>query len=271
MRMLRLSAVLLLSIMVLAPFRLPAEDTPTAADTAKKRLEMLKAQPVDADTVFSGKTFPEITLINPDLVEAAVGHVDQHVRFFDAHWNEVKAPSAPGRYGALIEFTAPGGLKWTQRLTLFKTAQPYFWPSDLYNVTLQFPAAGSESPADLVTQEQWNVHRGAEHLLGSAEGGQDRLARMLAGLDDIAADPARCRGFSYYYLDCAWWASLAATLAKTRTTATSAIPHRTTIRTLRKRGPSSSTCTAPTSAGTISRASGNIVRCPGSTRATHSP
>jgi predicted esterase len=186
----------------------PSIPTPlSAADLAKKRVAMLKDQPLAVASIFSGDTFPTIDFRNRDLVEAAVGPYTLHVRFFDAQWNEVTAPKAPGRYGAVVDCRAPGGLALTRRLTLFKTPRPYFWAKEPYDITLQFPASFG-IPDDLATQEHWNIRTGATWALGAAARDDDGMATMLAGLHDIAADPARWRGFSCYFIDCAWWSEL---------------------------------------------------------------
>ena len=183
-------------------------DAPASAvDPAKKRLDMLKNQPVTGKTIFSGDSFPKIDLMNRDLVEAAVGPVTQTTRYFDAQWNEVTAPKAPGRYGAIITFSAANGPSWTRRITLYKTSRPYFWPTDPYQVSVEFPAAFSVPPAVAVGQV-WNIRAAARRAFGDAETGDDYFARLQAALQDIAADPARWQGFSYSFIDHTWWAEL---------------------------------------------------------------
>jgi predicted esterase len=175
--------------------------------SAKKRIEMLKAQPLTVDSIFSGDVFPKIDLLNRDLAEAAVGPIGQTVRFFDGQWNEVTAPKAPGRYGAIVNFTAGGGLTWTQHVTLFKTPQPYYWPLNAYKFSVQLPPALG-IPPEVAASENWNVVTAATRAFADAQLNNDYLARLLAALHDISADPKRWQGFSYYYIDRAWWAEL---------------------------------------------------------------
>ncbi|HEX4140539.1 MAG TPA: prolyl oligopeptidase family serine peptidase [Candidatus Methylacidiphilales bacterium] len=173
----------------------------------QKRLDALKAQPLAVNSVFSGDKFPKIDIFNRELVEAAVGPVTQSVRYFDAQWNEVTAPTGSGRYGAMATFTAGGGFTWTRRITLYKTPQPYSRPRNPYQVIVEFPPAFGIPPA-LALREYWNIRTAASRAFGEGDSGDDYLARTLAGLRDIAADPARWQGFSYYYIDRAWWAGL---------------------------------------------------------------
>jgi len=189
-----------------APAQIQVSSAPESG-SAKKRLEMLKAQPLTVESIFSGDTFPKIDLLNRDLVEAAVGPVGETVRFFDAQFNEVTAPKAPGRYGALVTFTAAGGLTWKQHLTLYKTPQPYNWPLNAYKFSLQFPPAYGIAP-ELAASENWNVVTAATRAFADAQMNNDYLARLLAALHDIAADPKRFQGFSYYFIDRCWWADL---------------------------------------------------------------
>ena len=175
--------------------------------SAKKRIEMLKAQPITVDSIFSGDAFPKIDLVNRDLVEAAVGPVSQTVRYFDAQWNEVTAPKTPGRYGVIVTFTAGGGLSWTQHVTLFKTPQPYSWPLNTYDFNVQLPPAFG-IPPEVAARENWNIIAAASRAFTDAQVNNNYLARLLAALHDVAADPKRWQGFSYYYIDRAWWAEL---------------------------------------------------------------
>jgi predicted esterase len=174
---------------------------------AAKRLDMAKAQPITVHSVFSGNTFPKIDILNRDLVETAIGKVSQSVRYFDAQWNEVTAPTGAGRYGALVTFTTSDGLTWTKRLTLYKTPQPYSQNKNPYQVIVEFPSAFG-IPPELALREYWNIRTGARRAFDQVDNSDGYLARILAALQDIAADPARWQGFSYYFIDRSWWAEL---------------------------------------------------------------
>ncbi len=170
--------------------------------------ERLRALPLAAhNAIFDGATFPTIDFANKEVIEAAIGEYSLHTRFFDATWNEVTAPAAPGRYGAIVEFHGPAGLSFQRDLTLFKTAKPYASRSDPYRGTLQFPAAFG-LPADLAAKEAWN----SSYMLNDALSGQaqqdDEEAVLAAGMQDLATDPARWHGFYIWASGDAWWAEL---------------------------------------------------------------
>ncbi len=187
-----------------------------APDLTQRPVDLLKRQRLAAvPSVFDGATFPKIDFLDKELVEAAVGSYTLHPRFFDAKWNEVTAPTAPGRYGALVEFRSQDGITFTRHLTLFKTAHPYFSPKDPYGVAVKFPAAFG-LPVNAMLEEEWNISdwlgRRLENL-GRQDGSQ---AVLLAGLADIAADPARWRGFNIWRIEGAWWAGLQKQLGEAR-------------------------------------------------------
>ena len=186
-----------------APLKVP--------DLAALRLRLIKHQPLVASpAIFDGTVFPKIDFVNKDLIEAAIGSYSLTVRYFDANWNEVTAPTAPGRYGALVEFRSEDGLTCTRQVTLFKTAHPYIPAKDPYAVTLKFPAAFG-LPDDTVAKEEWNI--------GNWTGGElEHLARSDGAWEwwprDFMisqADPAlRWHGFDWYLekIDDDWWAEL---------------------------------------------------------------
>jgi predicted esterase len=185
----------------------PARAAAPAVDPAAKKHAMLMAQPLTGSTIFSGTKFPKIDLLNRDLVEAAVGPVTGQIRYYNAQWNAVTSPGEPGRYGAEMTFTAPGGVAWTRRVTLFKTPQPYAAAKDPYGLSIQLPDAFG-IPGDLSAREAWNVNFTGRRMLGDQENSSDRLAQLVAGLHDIAADPARWQGFSCFFMNFQWWSEL---------------------------------------------------------------
>jgi predicted esterase len=191
-----------------APINLtPAATTDPAATLAKKRIAMLKAQPLAVTTIFDGAVFPKIDFLNKNLVEAAVGAYSLHTRFFDANWNEVAAPQAPGRYGAVINFNLADGLEFTRYLTFYKTPHPYSWTKETYGVTLKFPSAFAV-PDDVISREQWNINNVASGILSVADGNDSRSATLLAALQILNNDPARWHGFNVPSIENAWWSQL---------------------------------------------------------------
>lgn len=177
-------------------------------DLAGLRLDLAKSQPLVASpSVFDGAVFPKIDFLNNELLEGALGPYTLHPRYFDAGWHEVTTPSAPGRYGALVEYRSADGLSCTRHVTLFKTAHPYFPAKDPYGGTLKLPDAIG-LPANVLEQEQWNVNDWIGSTLGRGERNDPNLASMLAALQSIANDPARWHGFNIWRINDSWWAEL---------------------------------------------------------------
>ncbi len=177
---------------------------------------MIEHQPVLADrSIFDGDSFPKIDFQNKELVAAAMGPYALTVRFFDAAWNEVQAPAAPGRYGAWIDIHFDNGATDHRQLTLFKTATPYLPAKDPYRVAVEYPAAFGIS-SEALARERWNVQNFSGGMLKDAEHRSDDAALMAAALHDLAADPQRWHGFDIWRIDGAWWESLQEKLGVSR-------------------------------------------------------
>jgi predicted esterase len=148
---------------------------------AKRRLDFFKKLPMAANpSVFDGVYFPKIDFVSRELVEEAFGTCSLHVRFFDQNWNEVTAPQAPGRYGALVEYKSEDGL---------------------------IPAALGVLP-ETVSKEDFNISNSIGSMLEAAANRDERWAVLLAGLADIARDSGRWHGFTVWDVDRDWWAEL---------------------------------------------------------------
>jgi predicted esterase len=181
----------------------------TVPDLAARRLELIKNLPLNADnTIFDGTVFPDIDFRDKEVVEAAIGSYSLHIRFFDASWNEVSAPTSPGRYGARVEFkSADGETSFTKHLTLFHTSHPYFPAKDPYATAVKFPAAFGLPDAALA-REQWNISNWTGGTLEGASRLSDSWAILVAGLSDLARDPAKLHGFSVWKINNDWWSEL---------------------------------------------------------------
>jgi predicted esterase len=187
----------------------PATAAPAQPDlhNPAEKKNMLKRQPLAADRIFSGDAFPKIDFINKELVQLAVGAYSLHPRFFDAQWNEVTAPVAVGRYGALVEIKLEDGTTLTRNVTLYKTPKPYNGAKETYQGAMGFPSA-FDVPNALVESESWNIHNAQAVALKQADSVTDGTAALLGALEMIANDPARWRGFHAWYLENAWWSGL---------------------------------------------------------------
>jgi pimeloyl-ACP methyl ester carboxylesterase len=176
--------------------------------TQERLSELVEQQPVVADSaIFDGEVFPKVDYLNKDLVEAALGAYSLAVRYFDAAWNEVQRPTAPGRYGALVDIRFASGTTDTRRLTLFKTATRYNPVDDPYEFLVRYPSAFGLSK-EAVNREQWNADQIVNRIMAS-EGRQGDLCAVLAAtMHDLAADPARWHGFNYWHVQESWWTGL---------------------------------------------------------------
>ena len=179
----------------------------TMPDLEKQRFALIKDVPLATHTIFSGDAFPTIDFQNRELVEAAIGPYALHARFFDNEWNEVTAPKAPGRYGALVEFKSADGLTFTQHLNFFKTPHPYEWTKESYGGTLKFPPAFGV-PDDEAARQQWIINNAMANTLSWSERTGDTMAGLLCALQDLQKDPARWHGFNASSIDNAWWSEL---------------------------------------------------------------
>jgi predicted esterase len=179
----------------------------TVPDLAQQKMALVKNLPIDCHTIFDGAAFPSIDFANRDLVEAAIGPYTVHPRFFDARWNEVTKPDAPGRYGAIVEFRLNDGQSFTRHFTLFKTVLPYAPKRDPYVATVKFPAAFG-LPEAAMAKEQWGITEWTAGTLDAAQRKAADWSRLVAGLHDLAADPARLHGFTVWKIDNDWWSEL---------------------------------------------------------------
>jgi hypothetical protein len=169
---------------------------------------LIASQPVVAGSaIFHADEFPLPDFLNKDLVQAALGSYTLKTRYFDATWNEVQRPTAPGRYGALVEIHFPSGASDIRRMTLFKTAAPYHPVADPYEFTLQFPVAFGLSK-EIASREGWNANQIINRMLDNEARQSDLCAVLVATLHDFAKDPARWHGFNYWHVQESWWAVL---------------------------------------------------------------
>ncbi len=102
--------------------------------------------------VFTGPNFPSVDFENPERAEMLIGEYKIATRFFDAEYNEVKKPTKPGRYGAMLEVTAAGFKPFQQFITLYRTDpfKKFDWKSD---GRLSLPEEIGVSPEMQVTAE----------------------------------------------------------------------------------------------------------------------
>ena len=79
--------------------------------------ELITARPLTR--IFNPGTPPRIIWRDVDEVRRLGADGSLHVRWFDADLNESAKPAKPGRWGALIEGTAPGGTRMLRSMTCY--------------------------------------------------------------------------------------------------------------------------------------------------------
>lgn len=177
----------------------------TIPDLKAARQKLLsQACMVAKPAIFDGRTFPAIDFLEPDLADLAFGPYQFSIRYFDSAWNEVSAPSAPGRYGAVVRVTTADGLADTQYLTLFKTPKPFSERVDAFGVRLEFPEALG-LPPELAKTDATAI---ADQVNYALRNPLSQTAVLVAGLHDTAADPKRNLGFDPDAIDGEWWYGL---------------------------------------------------------------
>ena len=207
-----LAFVLILSAcaVAVAGTRPPQKQSTTEEKPSSKKdyAKLMADQEVTAEQpIFDADTFPKINFHHADLIKAALGPFTMKIRYFDAAYNEVEKPTAPGRYGARVQVRFLNGYSEIQHVTLFKTPKPYRTYRDTYTVTAQLPDSFGLSN-DIQTREVWNTQNFFYDLIRSGDHHGDDSAALVAALHDIETDPARWHGFDYWRITDAWWNGL---------------------------------------------------------------
>jgi len=138
------------------------------------------------------------------MADNVFGPYKLDIRYFDAGWNEVKAPGKPGRYGALVTIQTAGGLTDTRHVTLFKSPKKYSERADAYDTQLEFPEAFG-LPPEIGKTEAGPIQDQVNSLIRNSEAGP---AMLVAGLYDAATNPAMNQGFDLWSVDDEWWTEL---------------------------------------------------------------
>ena len=113
--------------------------------------ELITARPFTF--IFNPGDPPRVVWRDVDEVRSLGADGRLRVRWFDADLNEAPKPNKPGRWGALIEGTAPNGTPVRRALT-FYCRPPGF--------LLYFPPDPAEAPSHLpgpIAPEVWREHR----------------------------------------------------------------------------------------------------------------
>jgi len=177
----------------------------TLPDPVNERKDLLSRCQVTAQhPIFDGEAFPLIDFIDSEMADIVFGPYKLDIRYFDSDWNEVTAAEKPGRYGALVTIQTSDGLTDTRRITLFKTPKPYTKRMGPYGIHIDFPDAFGLHP-EIVKREVNSIQNSASWQIQESV---DNPAFFIAGLNDIATNPAQNHGFYLGSLESEWWTGL---------------------------------------------------------------
>ncbi|HYG77473.1 MAG TPA: alpha/beta fold hydrolase [Planctomycetota bacterium] len=134
--------------------------------------------------VFSGGKFPSCEFDEPSLVEDLIGEYTLHPVFYDAEYNEVKTPSKPGRYGAVVEIRTAAGVAGRRFATLYKQPEEFRFRRAEIPFTVELPKQLGIDPA-VVKEQSGLVNDYFTTLLAVSTGKSGESAIFLAGLNEM--------------------------------------------------------------------------------------
>jgi predicted esterase len=183
----------------------PGDASSLTPDQIRK---VLKNQPLEATpSIFSDDSFPKIDFASKDQVAAVLGPYTLKIRYFDAGFNEVQSPMAPGRYGAWVEIDLQSGATDVRHLTLFKT--PGTYSGQDFSQTLMTSPESFGLSKKTVDDQKWNLGLFANNAAQENAPQSQRQAAFVAALYDLTNDPTRWQGFSCLFIEHQWWNGLA--------------------------------------------------------------
>ncbi len=152
--------------------------------------------------VFTGGAFPKIGFAQPLLAERLLGEYTIHTRYYDHEYEEVDAPAAPGRYGAVIEIQSAHLRPIKRYRTLFRAPdilREEAWWAYAPELEAAFPDGKSGDAL-----ERYLAYRGTSLMRATPEGAAV-AAGIFEGLPasawlDTAHDP--------WAVDRQWWVGL---------------------------------------------------------------
>jgi pimeloyl-ACP methyl ester carboxylesterase len=160
--------------------------------------------------VFAGPDFPTGDLDNGRLLRRSLEPSRTSIRFFDAHFHEVKSARKPGRYGAVVELHFAGALRTYRYITLYRTPAPVRGDAVTIPITAQLPAEFGVDPA-VVSAQQPAIGGAIQNMLVNYEEGTspESFAILLAALSEMSpADPPEFLHAGGDPRNEAWWYAL---------------------------------------------------------------
>lgn len=191
----------------------------SAADRARS---MLKAEFVFQPSVFyeiepkgrkdqdnKGKQlFPPADFASPHEARQWLGDYKIESTFYNSDYEEVDEPTAPGRYGAVVQITAEDGCVYTRFRTLYKTPAPQKFWGGVIQGELELPT-GFGVDKDTWHHQRQAVNSYVESALRRDVQRSHDLAVLLAGLSETGPHQGPVSQlYSAMTKDRQWWLTL---------------------------------------------------------------
>lgn len=186
----------------------------TAADNERKLAERFlrgaadwPVQPTEERFMFLPGQFPEIEWAEQAQIERLLGAVPLSVRWFDAAGEPVQSPTAPGRYGAVIDAETPEGVPMRRAMTGF--CAPGHWRRIDPDIRVDLSALPLLAEQLIALGERADLfEREAGQLWLDAAGRSSEGAALLAAVWDAeptggpatAADSPRIADHDYHLM-----------------------------------------------------------------------
>jgi CubicO group peptidase (beta-lactamase class C family) len=178
-------------------------DSVSAATAAGEAIRSFVGEEVVLDRyIFPPGLFPGVRWKDPEAVRKTVGPVPLTVEFYDRSFTRVDRAAGPGRYGAVVRGTAPGGFPIVRYITLYCCNVRF----DDYGPDV--PLALQSLPEFGIPPGRWEMYRknlrsfSFGSLLLSPEHDPDE-AILLAGLADVP--PRASPRLTPRLIDRRWW------------------------------------------------------------------
>lgn len=142
--------------------------------------ELITARPLTR--IFNPGSPPRIIWRDVDEVRRLGADGSLHVRWFDAELNESATPAKPGRWGALVEGTAPNGTRMLRAMTCY-CRPPLFlfflFPPDF---SISFPRLTRPGPNQVWREHEGELSKISKDLLFRTVNDDESGVILFAGL-----------------------------------------------------------------------------------------
>ena len=157
--------------------------------------------------LFSGRQLPRPRWAEPVVMDRLVGPCAFEVTYYDANYNRVETAERAGRYGAVVDITAPDGRGRREYLTLYRTPAKVDWRRATITAGLQTPEALGVSRKALAARPQ-SVGAFVKHALAGNRHRDNAGAVLLAALAEADPREADVQRNGPAAVDRRWWHGL---------------------------------------------------------------